>query len=158
MNTNHIYQLYYAKNICCLKTEVYKLHSMFLYFKDLPEFIFHLIRIVRGKYFPYSILLCFRELSKRVFAFKDLSFRVLFIGLYFHISRSIRSSQDCSSQDFSSINIWHSRQQLVGSGAVCRSLLHQEFVSLNSNLHNANEQQEEQQVSLARSDRASTAL
>lgn len=59
-------------------------------FKGLPKCIFRLISLVKGKYLPYFILLGSRELSRRVFALKNLSFWVLFIRLYFHISRSTR--------------------------------------------------------------------
>lgn len=42
-------------------------------FKGLPKRIFHLIRLVRGKYLPYFILLGSRELSSRAFALKTFS-------------------------------------------------------------------------------------
>lgn len=39
-------------------------------FKGLPKCIFHLIRLERGKYLRYFILLGSRQLLRRVFAFK----------------------------------------------------------------------------------------
>lgn len=145
MNTDLIYQLHYAKHKCCWKTKVYKLHSVFLQFKVLAKFIFHLIRLVRGKFSPYFILLGSRELSRRYVVLKTFP--------------SEFSSLDCIlmyqvlSGDYQVLSgtlvpwisdAWCSL--LVSRWATLQVILYEKLVSLSGNLNNATENSNSHQI------------